>query len=321
MVLWMTILAIFPGQGSQKVGMGLELSKKFKSAQMVFEEVDEALSFKLSKVMKEGDNETLKLTENAQPALMATGIAVVKVIEELTGNSLANIVSHAAGHSLGEYTSLVSAGSLKIYEAARLLKIRGIAMQNAVPVGRGSMVAMLGASIEDVEHYIALVDNSIGIVEIANDNAPGQVVVSGNVEALKILIQLAKDRGIRKIIPLSVSAPFHCSLMKPAAEKMEIALEKVKLEEPDFPIICNVSSIPETSTQIIKNNLILQITHRVRWRETMETLSRLGISQIVEMGTGKVLTGLAKRGAPELNSLNLETSEDILQWLKIEKLI
>ena len=317
----MTILAIFPGQGSQKVGMGLELSKKFKSAQMVFEEVDEALSFKLSKVMKEGDNETLKLTENAQPALMATGIAVVKVIEELTGNSLANIVSHAAGHSLGEYTSLVSAGSLKISEAARLLKIRGIAMQNAVPVGRGSMVAILGASIEDVEHFIALVDNSNGIVEIANDNAPGQVVVSGNVEALKILIQLAKDRGIRKIIPLSVSAPFHCSLMKPAAENMEIALEKVKLEEPDFPIICNVSSIPETSTQIIKNNLILQITHRVRWRETMETLSRLGISQIVEMGTGKVLTGLAKRGAPELNSLNLETSEDILQWLKIEKLI
>ena len=317
----MTILAVFPGQGSQKVGMGLELSQKFKSAQMVFEEVDEALSFKLSKIMKEGDDETLKLTENAQPALMATGIAVVKVIEELTGNNFANIVSHAAGHSLGEYTSLVSAGSLKIYEAAQLLKIRGIAMQNAVPVGRGSMVAILGASIEDVEHFIALVDNSYGIVEIANDNAPGQVVVSGNVEALKILIQLAKDSGIRKIIPLSVSAPFHCSLMKPAAENMEIALKKVKLEEPDFPIICNFSSIPETSTQIIKNNLILQITHRVRWRETMETLSRLGISQIVEMGTGKVLSGLAKRGAPELNSLNLETSEDILQWLKIEKLI
>ena len=290
----MTILAVFPGQGSQKVGMGLELSQKFKSAQMVFEEVDEALSFKLSKIMKEGDDETLKLTENAQPALMATGIAVVKVIEELTGNNFANIVSHAAGHSLGEYTSLVSAGSLKIYEAAQLLKIRGIAMQNAVPVGQGSMVAVLGASIEDVEHFIALVDNSYGIVEIANDNAPGQVVVSGNVEALKILIQLAKDSGIRKIIPLSVSAPFHCSLMKPAAENMEIALKRVKLEEPDFPIICNFSSIPETSTQIIKNNLILQITNRVRWRETMETLSRLGISQIVEMGTGKVLSGLAK---------------------------
>ena len=317
----MTILAVFPGQGSQKVGMGLELCNNFKSAQMVFDEVDEALSFKLSKVMKEGDDETLKLTENAQPALMATGIAVVRVIEELTGKTLGKIVSHAAGHSLGEYTSLVSAGSLTIYEAARLLKIRGMAMQNAVPVGQGSMAAILGASIEDIEHFIALVDSSNGIVEIANDNAPGQVVVSGNVEALKILIQLAKESGIRKIIPLSVSAPFHCSLMKPAAENMKIALDKVKLEEPDFPIICNFSSIPETSTQIIKNNLILQITHRVRWRETMETLSRLGISQIVEMGTGKVLTGLAKRGAPELNSLNLETSEDILQWLKIEKLI
>ena len=317
----MTILAVFPGQGSQKVGMGLELCNNFKSAQMVFDEVDEALSFKLSKVMKEGDDETLKLTENAQPALMATGIAVVRVIEELTGKTLSNIVSHAAGHSLGEYTSLVSAGSLTIYEAARLLKIRGIAMQNAVPVGQGSMVAILGASIEDIEHFIALVDSSNGIVEIANDNAPGQVVVSGNVEALKILIQLAKESGIRKIIPLSVSAPFHCSLMEPAAENMEIALKNIKLVEPDFPIICNVSSIPETSTQIIKNNLILQITHRVRWRETMESLSRLGINQIVEMGTGKVLTGLAKRGAPELNSLNLENSEEILQWIKSEKLV
>ena len=317
----MTILAIFPGQGSQKVGMGLELSKKFKSAQMVFEEVDEALSFKLSKIMKEGDDETLKLTQNAQPALMATGIAVVRVIEELTGKALSKIVSHAAGHSLGEYTSLVSAGSLTIYEAARLLKIRGMAMQNSVPVGQGSMAAILGASIEDIEHFIALVDSSNGIIEIANDNAPGQVVVSGNVEALKILIQLAKDSGIRKIIPLSVSAPFHCSLMKPAAENMEIALKNIKLVEPDFPIICNVSSIPETSTQIIKNNLILQITHRVRWRETMESLSRLGINQIVEMGTGKVLTGLAKRGAPELSSLNLENPEEILKWIKTEKLV
>ena len=317
----MTILAVFPGQGSQKVGMGLELCNNFKSAQMVFDEVDEALSFKLSKVMKEGDDETLKLTENAQPALMATGIAVVRVIEELTGKTLSKIVSHAAGHSLGEYTSLVSAGSLTIYEAARLLKIRGMAMQNAVPVGQGSMAAILGASIEDIEHFIALVDSSNGIVEIANDNAPGQVVVSGNVEALKILIQLAKESGIRKIIPLSVSAPFHCSLMEPAAENMEIALKNIKLVEPDFPIICNVSSIPETSTQIIKNNLILQITHRVRWRETMESLSRLGINQIVEMGTGKVLTGLAKRGAPELNSLNLENSEEILQWIKLEKLV
>ena len=202
----MTILAVFPGQGSQKVGMGLELCNNFKSAQMVFDEVDEALSFKLSKVMKEGDDETLKLTENAQPALMATGIAVVRVIEELTGKTLSKIVSHAAGHSLGEYTSLVSAGSLTIYEAARLLKIRGMAMQNAVPVGQGSMAAILGASIEDIEHFIALVDSSNGIVEIANDNAPGQVVVSGNVEALKTLIQLAKDSGIRKIIPLSFAS-------------------------------------------------------------------------------------------------------------------
>jgi [acyl-carrier-protein] S-malonyltransferase len=259
----MTTLAVFPGQGSQKVGMGLELSNKFKSAKKVFEEVDDALSFKLSSVMFEGDEETLKLTENAQPALMATGVAV----------------------------------------------------------GQGSMVAFLGVSIEDIEHFIALVDSSNGLVEIANDNAPGQVVVSGNLETLELLIKLARESGIRKIIRLSVSAPFHCSLMKSAAENMKIALEDVKLQEPSFPIICNVTSIPETSTQKIKNNLILQITRRVRWRETMASLSRLGISQIVEMGTGKVLTGLAKRGASELNSLNLEMAEDILQWLKLEKLL
>ena len=317
----MTTLAVFPGQGSQKVGMGLELSNKFKSAKKVFEEVDDALSFKLSSVMFEGDEETLKLTENAQPALMATGVAVVRVIEELTGTTLDKIVSHAAGHSLGEYTALVSAGSLTIFDAARLLKIRGRAMQNAVPVGQGSMVAFLGVSIEDIEHFLALVDSSNGLVEIANDNAPGQVVVSGNLETLELLIKLARESGIRKIIRLSVSAPFHCSLMKSAAENMKIALEDVKLQEPSFPIICNVTSIPETSTQKIKNNLILQITRRVRWRETMASLSRLGISQIVEMGTGKVLTGLAKRGASELNSLNLEMADDILQWLKLEKLL
>ena len=312
---------VFPGQGSQFVGMGKDLIDSFPEIKVTFEEVNDALDQNLSSLMFDGPEDKLILTENAQPALMATGIAVVRVIEELTGKTLSKIVSHAAGHSLGEYTSLVSAGSLTICDAARLLKIRGMAMQNAVPVGQGSMAAILGASIEDIEHFIALVDSSNGIVEIANDNAPGQVVVSGNVEALNILIQLAKDSGIRKIIPLSVSAPFHCSLMEPAAENMEIALKNIKLVEPDFPIICNVSSIPETSKQIIKNNLILQITHRVRWRETMESLSRLGINQIVEMGTGRVLTGLAKRGAPELSSSNLENPEEILKWIKTEKLV
>ena len=317
----MSIIAVFPGQGSQVIGMGMEIAKKFKSAQLVFDEVDNALNFKLSKVMHDGDEKTLMLTENAQPALMATGIAVVKAIEELTQKKISDIVSHSAGHSLGEYTSLVSAGSISISDAAKLLKTRGEAMQNAVPVGQGSMVAILGVSVEDIEYFIASVATNDGLVEIANDNAPGQVVISGDLKTLDLIIKLAKESGIRKIIKLSVSAPFHSSLMKPAASIMENALKSINFLEPNFPIISNVSAIPETSPQTIKNNLVLQVTQRVRWRETMASLSRLGISQIVEMGTGKVLTGLAKRGAQNIHALNLETSENILSWLNNEKLI
>ena len=317
----MSIIAVFPGQGSQTIGMGMEVSKTIKSAKNVLDEVDDALNFKLSEVMKEGDEETLRLTKNAQPALMATGIAIVRAIEEISGKNISQIVSHSAGHSLGEYTALVSAGSISISDAAKLLRIRGEAMQNAVPVGLGSMVAILGVSIEDIEYFIGSVGNSEGIVEIANDNAPGQVVISGDLKTLNLIIALAKESGVRKIIKLSVSAPFHCSLMKSAADTMEKAFQDINILEPNFPIISNVSAIPETSPQIIKNNLILQVTKTVRWRETMASLSRLGISQIVEMGTGKVLTGLAKRGANNLSAINLETSEDIKKWLNSEKLI
>ena len=317
----MSIIAVFPGQGSQTIGMGMEVSKTIKSAKNVLDEVDDALNFKLSEVMKEGNEETLRLTKNAQPALMATGIAIVRAVEEISGKNISQIVSHSAGHSLGEYTALVSAGSISISDAAKLLRIRGEAMQNAVPVGLGSMVAILGASIEDIEYFIGSVGNSDGLVEIANDNAPGQVVISGDLKTLNLIIALAKESGVRKIIKLSVSAPFHCSLMKSAADTMEKAFQDINILEPNFPIISNVSAIPETSPQIIKNNLILQVTKTVRWRETMASLSRLGISQIVEMGTGKVLTGLAKRGANNLNALNLETSEDIKKWLNAEKLI
>ena len=317
----MSIIAVFPGQGSQTIGMGMQVSKTIKSAKNVLDEVDDALNFKLSEVMKEGDEETLRLTKNAQPALMATGIAIVRAIEEISGKNISQIVSHSAGHSLGEYTALVSAGSISISDAAKLLRIRGEAMQNAVPVGLGSMVAILGVSIEDIEYFIGSVGNSEGLVEIANDNAPGQVVISGDLKTLNLIIALAKESGVRKIIKLSVSAPFHCSLMKSAADTMEKAFQDINILEPNFPIISNVSAIPETSPQIIKNNLILQVTKTVRWRETMASLSRLGISQIVEMGTGKVLTGLAKRGANNLSAINLETSEDIKKWLNAEKLI
>ena len=317
----MSIIAVFPGQGSQTIGMGMQVSKTIKSAKNVLDEVDDALNFKLSEVMKEGDEETLRLTKNAQPALMATGIAIVRAVEEISGKNISQIVSHSAGHSLGEYTALVSAGSISISDAAKLLRIRGEAMQNAVPVGLGSMVAILGVTIEDIEYFIGSVGNSEGLVEIANDNAPGQVVISGDLKTLNLITSLAKESGVRKIIKLSVSAPFHCSLMKSAADTMEKAFQDINILEPNFPIISNVSAIPETSPQIIKNNLILQVTKTVRWRETMASLSRLGISQIVEMGTGKVLTGLAKRGANNLSALNLETSEDIKKWLNAEKLI
>jgi [acyl-carrier-protein] S-malonyltransferase len=317
----MSIIAVFPGQGSQTIGMGVEVSKTIKSAKNVLDEVDDALNFKLSKVMEDGNEETLRLTKNAQPAIMATGIAIVRAIEEISGKKISQIVSHSAGHSLGEYTALVSAGSISISDAAKLLRIRGKAMQNAVPVGLGSMVAILGVTIEDIEHFIGSVGNRDGLVEIANDNAPGQVVISGDVKTLNSIIALAKESGVRKIIKLSVSAPFHCSLMKSAADTMEKAFQDVNILEPKFPIISNVSAIPETSPQIIKNNLILQVTKTVRWRETMVSLSRLGVSQIVEMGTGKVLTGLAKRGVNNLSALNLETSEDIKKWLNAEKLI
>ena len=317
----MSIIAVFPGQGSQTIGMGMEVSKTIKSAKNVLDEVDDALNFKLSEVMKEGDDEKLRLTKNAQPALMATGIAIVRAVEEISGKNISQIVSHSAGHSLGEYTALVSAGSISISDAAKLLRIRGEAMQNAVPVGKGSMVAILGVSIEDIEYFIGSAGNSEGLVEIANDNAPGQVVISGDLKTLNLITALAKESGVRKIIKLSVSAPFHCSLMKSAADTMEKAFQDINILEPNFPIISNVSAIPETSPQIIKNNLILQVTKTVRWRETMASLSRLGISQIVEMGTGKVLTGLAKRGANNLSALNLETSEDIKKWLNAEKLI
>ena len=317
----MSIIAVFPGQGSQTIGMGMEVSKTIKSAKYVLDEVDDALNFKLSEVMKDGNEETLRLTKNAQPALMATGIAIVRAIEEITGKNISQIVSHSAGHSLGEYTALVSAGSISISDAAKLLRVRGEAMQNAVPVGLGSMVAILGVTIEDIEYFIGSAGNSEGLVEIANDNAPGQVVISGDLKTLNLITSLAKESGVRKIIKLSVSAPFHCSLMKSAADTMEKAFQDINILEPNFPIISNVSAIPETSPQIIKNNLILQVTKTVRWRETMASLSRLGISQIVEMGTGKVLTGLAKRGANNLSAINLETSEDIKKWLNAEKLI
>ena len=317
----MSIAVIFPGQGSQVVGMGVRLAKEFKVAKILFDEIDDALNEKLSDIMKNGDEIKLQLTKNAQPALMATGIAVVKVIEKLSGKSITNIASHTAGHSLGEYTALVASQSLKVSDAARLLRLRGLSMQSAVPVGMGGMVALIGVSIEDVEHFIASVSNIKGVVEVANDNAPGQVVISGDTKPVEAVLDFAKKNGVKRAIKLSVSAPFHSSLMQPAAKKMKLALDSIDLLEPKIPVISNVTAVPETAPNLLKNNLVSQITGKVRWRETMEVLPLLGVSQIIEMGTGKVLTGLARRGAKDLTSFSIETPEEIINWIEKSNII
>ena len=314
----MTIAAVFPGQGSQVIGIGIELAQKFDVARKVFNEVNEAIGENLFKIMQSGDEKTLQLTENAQPALMSTGIAVVRVLEYKIGRKIGEVISHTAGHSLGEYTSLVASESLKLSDAARLLRIRGKAMQSAVPVGIGSMVAIIGASIEDVEHFIASAGNTKEVVEIANDNAPGQIVISGHSKSVDLVLDIAKKSGVRKALKLSVSAPFHSSMMNPAALIMSNALDKIKISEPKIPIICNVTAVPETAPNILKQNLILQVTGKVRWRETMESMVRLGVNQVVEMGTGKVLTGLARRCDNNLTTVNLQTSDDIIKWLHTE---
>ena len=314
----MNTALIFPGQGSQYVGMGKSLAENFSESREIYERVDDALNESFSKLIWEGPEDLLRKTENTQPALMATSMAAIAAAKSLGFNF--DQVSHVAGHSLGEYSALCSVGGISLEDSAKILRKRGKAMQDATPEGEGAMAAIIGIGIKEVDKVLSQVSMA-GVCEIANDNEPKQVVISGTRDKVRLCMDLLKEAGAKRTVLLPVSAPFHCSLMEPAAENMEIALKKIKLVEPDFPIICNVSSIPETSTQIIKNNLILQITHRVRWRETMESLSRLGINQIVEMGSGKVLTGLAKRGAPELNSLNLENSEEILQWIKSEKLV
>ncbi len=316
----MSIAVVYPGQGSQVLGMGADLSKKYKVARMVFEEVNEALKEDLFKIMQFGNQEDLQLTKNAQPAIMASGIAVTRVVEKETGKKIGEIASHTAGHSLGEYTSLVAAGSLTLRDAAKLLRIRGEAMQSAVPVGLGSMVAMIGVSIEDVEHFIASVGDLNGIVEVANDNAPGQVVISGHIPALNSVIKFAEESGLKRSIRLSVSAPFHSSLMEKAAETMSEALKNIKINEPKIPIICNYNATPETAPNLLHKNLINQVTRKVRWRETMEKLSNLGINQIVEMGTGKVLTGIARRCVQNIQCHGIETSEEIVKWIANEYL-
>jgi [acyl-carrier-protein] S-malonyltransferase len=301
---------VFPGQGSQDVGMGKSLADAFPSARAVFDEVDDALGQKLSALMWEGPKETLTLTENAQPALMAVSIAVMRVLETERGFALANSVKFVAGHSLGEYSALTAAGTFTVADAARLLKLRGQAMQNAVPVGAGAMVALLGVGL-DVAEKVATEAAHGGVCQVANDNEPTQVVLSGDKDAIGRVAEIGRKYGVRRAVALPVSAPFHCALMQPAAESMAQALTSVTMRAPAVPLIANVVAAPISDPDEIKRRLVEQVTATVRWRESVAMMSESGITDFYEIGTGKVLSGLVKRTVPTANATSLGTPADI----------
>lgn len=311
---------VFPGQGSQAVGMGQALAEAFPTARLVFEEVDEALSQKLSALMFEGPSDTLTLTENAQPALMAVSLAVARVLEEEGGFSFADKAAFVAGHSLGEYSALAAAGTLELADTARLLKRRGKAMQEAVPVGEGAMAALLGLELAAVQEIAAAAaENPEGGTEVcqpANDNAPGQVVVSGHKAAVERAVALAAERGARRSVMLPVSAPFHCALMAPAADVMAEALAEVVLAPPQVPLVANVTAATARDPETLRRLLVEQVTGMVRWRESVLHMKAQGVEQLVELGAGKVLSGLARRIDRDLQAVALNGPEDIESFLK-----
>ncbi len=290
----MSIAFIFPGQGSQAVGMGAELAKAYAPARAVFAEIDEALGQSLSTLIWVGPEDQLTLTENAQPALMAVSLAVIRVLEAEKGLSLKDSVAFVAGHSLGEYSALAAAGSLSVADTARLLKTRGQAMQAAVPVGEGAMAALLGADLSQAQE-LAKAASEGEVCAAANDNAPGQVVISGARTAIERAVALAPKFGARRAVLLPVSAPFHCALMQPAAQVMQEALSEVKIAAPSVPLVANVLASAISDPEAIRARLIEQVTGMVRWRELMLYLRDQGVDSLYEIGAGRVLTGLARR--------------------------
>ncbi len=301
---------VFPGQGSQAVGMGKELAEAFPAAREVFEEIDDALSQGLSRLMFEGPVDDLTLTENAQPALMAVSLAVVRVLEAEAGLDLAKHAAFVAGHSLGEYSALAAAGAFSIADTARLLKLRGRAMQAAVPVGEGAMAALLGVDLPVAEE-IATEAAQGEVCAPANDNAPGQVVLSGHAAAIDRATEIAPDKGARRAMRLQVSAPFHCSLMQPAADAMAEALAKTMPKMPVVPLVANVTASQVSDPDAIRDRLVEQVTAMVRWREGCLYMQSQGVDSLVELGAGKVLTGLTKRIHPELSGTAAGTPADI----------
>ena len=299
---------VFPGQGAQAIGMGKELAEAYPAARAVFEEVDEALGEPLSALIWDGDIDTLTLTQNAQPALMATSMAAMRALDaEGVGISQAAFV---AGHSLGEYSALAAAGALSVTDAARLLRARGLAMQDAVPVGVGAMAAILGLDLEAVR-AVAEEAADADICQAANDNDPAQVVVSGHKDAVERAIEIAKAKGAKRAVLLPVSAPFHCALMQPAADAMAEALRDVDIKAPAAPVIANVIAAPESDPDRIRSLLVEQVTGAVRWRESVMEMGNRGVTEIWEIGAGKALSGMVRRINRDIATRNIATPDDV----------
>ena len=312
----MSLAFIFPGQGSQAVGMGADLAEAFASAREVYQEVDDALGQKLSKLMREGPEDQLTLTENAQPALMAVSLAVMRTLEREFGIGV-DKAAFVAGHSLGEYSALAAAGAISLADTARLLKLRGQAMQRAVPVGMGAMASLIGPKTDvALAEQAAAEGAKIGVCVVANDNNNGNVVISGEKAAVDAAIEKAKELGARAI-PLNVSAPFHCPLMQPAADEMARGLAEATVLQPRTPLVTNVTARPTHDPETIRRLLVEQVTGRVRWRESVEWLAgEGGVTRFAEAGAGKVLSGMAKRIAPDAEATPLNTPADLEAFAK-----
>ncbi|MYE37272.1 MAG: ACP S-malonyltransferase [Rhodobacteraceae bacterium] len=304
---------LFPGQGSQAIGMGKDLAENYFASKQVFDIVDEALGEKLSDLIWQGDIEELTLTRNVQPALMAASVAAYRALLE-EGFSLTSI-AYMAGHSLGEYSALCAAGAISLEDTARLLRLRGEAMQEAVKIGEGKMAAILGLEISTVKEIAELASES-GVCDIANDNDPKQIVVSGSIESVNKAMEIATEKGARRVVELTVSAPFHCRLMNPAAERMKEALEKTEIKNPSIPIIANVTAEPVINFDEIRSNLVKQVTATVRWHESIDHLSQKQITNAFELGSGNVLTGLVRRIDRNIKCVPISNSQQVKSVLE-----
>ncbi len=305
---------VFPGQGSQRIGMGKELSNNFSEAREVFEEVNESINFNLTKIMWEGTESEIARTSNAQPALMACSVAAFRVLLKLTEKKLPELADYICGHSLGEYTAMTIAEVFSLKKCSSLLRLRGQAMQEAVPEGYGAMAAFIGVDVKTTNEILRQVED-YGICDIGNDNSEGQVVISGELLAVEKAIELSKKYGVKRAVKLSVSAPFHCRLMKPAQEKMREAFKTTDFKSPKIPIVSNITASPETNINKLRSNLIDQVVGTVRWRETMKFANKMGTKKIIELGSGKVLTGIAKRMVENVETINIEKPDDYDNFL------